>query len=301
MKIVFMGTPDFSAVSLQRLYGDGHDIAGVFTQPDKPRDRGMKVSASPVKELALEHGTRVFQPVSLKNAEAADVLRGLSCELVTVVAYGKLLPREILDIPEYGCVNIHGSLLPEYRGAAPIQRAILNGEKETGLTSIFMAEEMDAGDILYAVETPIYDDETAGALAARMSILGAGLLSETVAAISSGKAVRRPQDHSRATFAPPLGKELSPINWSETALAIKAKVRGLNPWPVATAVLNGVTFKVFTVEINSDVSGKAPGEIVEAGNEGLKIACCDGSVIIKELQPPGGRRMSAADYIRGHL
>ena len=301
MRIVFMGTPAFATPSLERLYSDGHDVAAVFTQPDKPRNRGMKVSYSAVKEVAMVQGTQIYQPDSLKGSEAADAIRSLSCDLLVVVAYGKLLRRNILDLPPFGCINIHGSLLPKYRGAAPIQWAILNGETETGLTSMFIEEELDAGDMLLDVKTQIGEDETAGELQSRLSLLGAKLLSDTIAAIESGTAVRIPQDHAEATHAPMLDKSYSPIDWTQSAISIKQKVRALNPWPIATADFNGVVYKIFSVDVvESTQSGKMPGEIVEAGPQGLKVACSDAIVSIKELQAPGGKRMQAADYLKGN-
>jgi methionyl-tRNA formyltransferase len=300
MRIVFFGTPDFAKKPLERLYKDGHDIVGVFTQPDKPRNRGMKLSYSPVKEAAIQHGTPVFQPSTLRDGTALEALKELGCDIIAVVAYGKLFPPEILEFPPFGCVNIHGSLLPKYRGAAPIQWAVLNGEKETGVSSMYMAEEMDAGDVLFTRKTLIGDNETAGELYDRLAVLGAELLSGTIAAIAEGKAVRMPQNHDEATFAPLLSKGMSPIDWFETAYMIKCKVRGLNPWPVATTELNGAACKVFSVDISGQKAAAAPGEVVSTGESGIEIACADGSVFIKELQAPGGKRMPAADYIRGH-
>jgi len=301
MRIVFMGTPDFAAKSLERLYDDGCDVVGVFTQPDRPRNRGMKVSQSPVKELAISHGTPVFQPSSLKNDEAVGLLRGLECDLLVVVAYGKLLPKEFFDIPPLGAVNIHASLLPKYRGAAPIQWAIMNGETKTGVTSMYIAEELDSGDMILIKETEIGDDETAGELYDRLSVLGAQVLSDTVGAISAGTANRIAQDHNLATYAPLITKELSPIDWTQTAHNIKCKVRGLAPKPGATAMIDGLNMKVYEVEIFSipNVVYSIPGEIISKGKHGIEITCADGSVLIKELQPPGGKRMNAADFVRG--
>jgi len=295
-----MGTPDFAKNSLERLYEDGHEVVGVFTQPDRPRSRGMKVSHSPVKELAVACDTPVFQPDSLKGGTAADDLRRLNCDLVVAVAYGKLLPADILEVPPLGCINIHASLLPKYRGAAPIQWAILNGEEVTGVTAMYLTEEMDTGDILLAKQTSIGADETSGALFGRLAILGAELLSETVSLIANGRAQRTPQNHDEATYAPMLGREMSPIDWTGTALSIGCKVRGLNPWPTATAELRGMLFKVFAVETIEGETSRNPGEIVSTGNSGIEVACADGSVIIKELQAPGGKRMAAADYLRGN-
>ena len=295
-----MGTPGFAAPSLKRLFDDGHDIAGVFTQPDKPRSRGMKVSFSPVKELALAHGTPVFQLLTLKDGQAEEILHKLNCDIIAVVAYGKILTREILGIPPYGCVNVHGSVLPKYRGAAPIQWAIINGERETGVTTMYMAEEMDAGDILLSKALEIGENETSDQLYDRLSILGAELLSETIQAISVGKISRIPQIHEEATFAPPLSKSMSPIDWNESAFAIKCKVRGLAPWPAATAELGGAVCKIYSVDITDKKTMKKNGEVVSAGEAGLEVACEGGTVIIKELQAPGGKRMAASEYLKGH-
>ena len=300
MRIVFMGTPDFAAKSLERLYFDGYDVAGVYTQPDKARKRGMRVSYSPVKETAITHGTPVYQPSSLRDTEVHAQLAALNCDLIVVVAYGKLLPGEILSIPPLGCINIHASLLPRYRGAAPVQWAVLNGESETGVTAIYMSKELDSGDILLAKKTRIDDDETAAELYDRLSTLGADLLSETALAISRGVTVRVPQIDAEATYAPSLHKEMSPIDWNKTAFEIQCAVRGLTPWPVATASVGGTVLRVFSVDIEANESEKMPGEIISADNRGIKIACADAAIIINELQAPGGKRMRASDYLRGH-
>ena len=295
-----MGTPDFAVNPLKRLYSDGHDIACVVTQPDKPRGRGMKAAGNPVKKLAMENGAEAYQPVSLKNDEITGILSDMRCDLIAVVAYGKLLPRAILDIPPLGCINIHGSLLPKYRGAAPVQRAVLNGEKETGVTSMYLSEELDAGDILLSRKTIVGEDETAGELSDRLSILGAELLSDSIDAIARNTAVRIPQNHAAATFAPLLSRDLSPIDWTGSAYNVKCHVRGLNPWPMATVDLNGTVCKVFSVEIGDIKTLERPGTILSAGKDGIEIACGDGTVRITELQAPGGKRMAAADYLRGH-
>jgi len=261
----------------------------------------MKVSYSPIKEIALSRGTEVYQPVSLADGNTVKIIRELNCEIIVVVAYGRMLPRDVLDLPPMGCINIHASLLPKYRGAAPIQWAILNGERETGVTSMYIAEKLDTGDLIYSKKVLIGENETAGELSDRLSISGAELLSETIEAISLGKAVRTPQTHSEATYAPPLKKDMSPIDWTDTALNIKCKVRGLNPWPVATAEFGRLVFKVFSADISDRKSpGKKPGEIISAGQQGLEVACSDAAILIKELQAPGGRRMAAADYLRGN-
>jgi len=300
MRIAFMGTPLFAARSLERLYADGFDIACVFTQPDKPRSRGMKVTPCPVKELAVSHGTPIYQPLTLKDGTALEALRNHGCDLIAVVAYGKILPRDILEFPTNGAINVHGSLLPKYRGAAPIQWAIINGETETGVTSQLIGDELDAGDVLLLRKTSIGADETAGELFERLSFISAELLSDTLAVIARGEANPVPQDAGAATFAPRLTKEMSPIDWTGSAEKIKCKVRGFNPWPVATALLGGVLLKVFRVETAQVNTAFSPGEIVSAGKHGIEVACAGGTVIIKELQVSGGKRMAAAEYLRGN-
>jgi len=300
MKIIFMGTPDFAVKFLERLYKDGHDIVGVFTKEDKPKNRGMKLSFSPIKQLAVSHGTPVFQPKTLKDGNVAETIKQLNCDLIVVVAYGKLLPKEILDIPPHGCINIHGSILPKYRGASPVQHAVLNGEKETGLTSMYITEEMDAGDIIFVSKTFIGDDETSGELFERLSTIGPQLLSETIDAISQGSATRIPQNHDDATYAPLLTRDMSPIDWNKTAYEIKCMVRGLDPWPAATMEINNSTMKVYSVEITGNTTLKPPGSLISCGNNGIEVACSDGSILVKEVQAPGSKRMSTADYLRGN-
>jgi methionyl-tRNA formyltransferase len=300
MRIVFMGTPAFARASLNTLYDNGCEIAAVFTQPDKPRGRGMKPSFSPVKELAIERGTMVYQPTTLKDGEATEIIAKLGCDLIVVVAYGRLLPNDMLALPPLGCVNIHASLLPKYRGAAPIQHAIMNGEDMTGVTSAYITEQLDAGDMIFTKKTPIRLEDTAADLHDRLAKMGSQLLADTIYAIERGEAPRIPQNDADATYAPPIKKEIAPIDWTQGGRAIRDKVRALNPWPVATAGLGGTTIKVFTVESSAGYSGRLPGEILSAGEHGIEVACSDGSVTIKELQAPGGKRMPAADYLRGH-
>ena len=300
MKIVFMGTPDFAAVSLEKLYGDGREIAAVFTQPDRPKNRGKKLAMSPVKELAMAHGTPVYQPETLHGGEAEQVLRRIGPDLIIAVAYGKLLPRSILEVPPCGCVNIHGSVLPRYRGSAPIQWTVLNGDTVAGVTAMYMGEGMDTGEIIAVKTVPVGEKETAGELFDRLALLGGELLLETVAAIESGHAVSVPQNEAEATYAPPLTKALCPIDWSQTGRQIVKHVCGLNPWPVATAVIGGAELKIYDADATDRKTGKAPGTIVAAGKDGIEVACADGTVIIRELQAPGKRRMAAADYLRGH-
>ena len=294
-----MGTPVFAVKSLERLYNDGHEIKYVFTREDKPRNRGMKLSFSPVKELAVSHGTAVYQPASLKDSRVTELIRDSGCDLIVVVAYGKILPKELLSIPSFGCINIHASLLPKYRGASPIQHALLNGEKETGVTSILLSEHIDTGDILSVKKTSIGENETSGDLFDRLSDLGADLLSETIDLISSGSIKRIPQIIDETSYAPMLTKEMSKIDWNDTAYNIKCKVRAFNPRPAATTEVNGVYLKVFTVDITSNRTDHSPGSVVSYGKSGIEVACSDGTVLIKEVQAPGSKRMAAADYIRG--
>ncbi len=299
MRIVFMGTPDFAAKSLERLYDDGRDIVGVFTQPDKPKNRGMKTGMSPVKELALTRGTPVYQPVTLRDGTALDILKQLEPELIAVVAYGKILPKDILDLPQLGCINIHGSILPKYRGSAPIQWAVLNGETETGVTAMYMAEAMDAGDIILIKKTDIGEMETSGELYDRLGGLGAQLLSETIEAIEKGTATRTAQQDAEATYAPPLTKELSPIDWGRSSHEILCQILGLNPWPAATAMIGGITCKIFMAVPTSRPAQAVPGTVVGTSG-GIEIASGDGTIMITQLQAPGGKRMSAENYLRGH-
>ena len=235
MKILFMGTPEFAVPSLNALLGAGHTVCGVFTQPDKPKNRGMKLLPSPVKVCALSHEIPVFQPAKMRDGEALGYLRELDPELIVVAAYGKILPSEILDYPARGCINVHSSLLPKYRGAAPINWAILNGETVTGVTIMHMAPALDAGDIISQASTPIGADETAPMLTARLAELGAELLVSAVEAIGAGTAVRTPQDEAGSTYAPMLSRELSPMDWNKPARTLHDQVRGLLPWPAAAA------------------------------------------------------------------
>ena len=299
MRILFMGTPDFAVPSLEALLGAGHTVCGVFTQPDKPKNRGMKLQPTPVKECALSHGIPVFQPVKLRDGTALEQIRALAPELIVVAAYGRILPQDILDCPPKGCINVHSSLLPRYRGAAPINWAILNGDGETGVTIMHMAATLDAGDIIAQAYAPIGPDETAPELTARLAELGGALLAETVARIEAGTAERIPQEEEQATLAPMLGKELSPLDFSRSAQALHDQVRGLIPWPAATARVGGVRCKIFATAAERGSGG--PGTVLEAGKNGILIACGgDTALRILELQPDGGKRMRAADYLRGH-
>ncbi len=301
MNIVFMGTPDFAEASLRALLSAGENVIAVFTQPDKPRGRGMKESFSPVKTLALEKGIPVYQPATFKDGAPTELLRSLDPDLVAVVAYGRILPQSFLDVPRLGCINVHGSLLPQYRGAAPIQWAVLNGDKTTGVSVQYMAQAMDAGDVIAARETPIGEYETAGELFDRLKLLGAELLVETVRAIDRGEIVRRPQDHAQATYTKMLDKSMSPIDWTGSPRQIVKHICGLDPWPVATMELQGREVKVFRAEYTDTVTALPPGSVVSAGKAGIEIACGGGNTVrVTELQPAGKKRMSAAAYLLGH-
>ncbi len=301
MRIVFMGTPVFASRALERLLDDGYDICGVFTQPDKPKNRGMKLMPTPVKEVALKRGIPVFQPAKMKDGTALALLRELSPDLIADVAYGRILPIDILDEPPLGCVNIHPSLLPKYRGPAPIQWTVLNGDTETGVCSMYMAEGMDDGDIICQRRVSVGDGETFGQLYDRLSYISAELLSETLKAIEAGNAPRISQDHEKATLAPMITKEMSPINWTFPAETVKNRILGLDPWPAASSVLGDVLYKFFIAMVSDEKTSKAPGTILNAGKNGLEVACGDKrSVIIQEIQAPGGKRMPVYDYIRGH-
>ena len=298
MRVVFMGTPDIAATCLKQILEDGFDVVGVYTQPDRPKGRGMKLVASPVKELALERGIPVFQPEHFKDAETAEQLRALKPDVCAVVAYGRILPQAILDIPAKGCVNIHASLLPQYRGSAPYQWAVLDGLVETGVSAQYMALKMDAGDVIDVAKTPIGPNETAGELLDRLAVLGAELLSKTLSRLATGNVAATVQDESAVSYAPMLDKAMCPIDWSKTAQQVHNQVRGLHPWPVATAELADTKFKIHQTVV-VDGSGK-PGEILELTKTGLVVACGEGAVEIRSLQAEGGKRMAAPDYFRGH-
>lgn len=300
MRILFMGTPDFAVASLRALVEAGHEICGVFTQPDKPKNRGHKMTPPPVKEYALTQNLPVFQPLKMKDGTALAIVQELKPELIVVAAYGRILPEEILQAAPYGAINVHSSILPKYRGAAPINWAILNGETVTGDTIMYMAKELDAGDIIRCAETAIDPDEDAQELTARLAELGAKTLVDVVADMSRGTVERTPQDHSRSTYAPMLDKTLSPMDFTRSAQALHNQVRGLIPWPCATMALQGKTVKVFRTQVGEETAA-APGTVVAADKRGIAVACGDGRVLrITELQPEGGKRMAAAAYLAGH-
>lgn len=295
MKIVFMGTPEFAVPSLEQLVQDGHQVAGVFTQPDKPKGRGYKLMAPPVKEKAQEYGIPVYQPEKMRDGEALKLLRALAPELIVVVAYGKILPKEILQLPPKGCINVHGSLLPKYRGAGPIQWAVINGEKETGITTMHMAEGLDTGDILLVAKTPIGEEETAGELFDRLAPLGADCLKKTVQALAQGRIAPVKQDESKATNAPMLNKEMAVLDFTKPAQELYNLIRGLNPWPVAVTEFQGKRLKVFAAQVQPG-SGE-PGTVLDA--QQFVIACGQDALRFTEVQLEGSRRISAEEFLRG--
>lgn len=298
MRVVFMGTPDIAATCLKKVIEDGFQIVGVYTQPDRPKGRGMKMVCSPVKELALAHDIPVFQPETFKEDAAVEQLRALQPDVVAAVAYGRILPQRVLDIPQKGCINIHASILPQYRGSAPYQWAVLDGVKQTGVSAQFMSLGVDEGDVIGVSETPIGENETAGELLDRLAVLGADLLSETLTKVEDGTVTAVAQDHAKATFAPMLSKAMCPIDWTKTAQQVHDHVRGLNPWPTATATIGGTFFKIHATVVTE--GNGVPGEILGLTKTGLRIACGEGAVEIRILQAEGGKRMAAPDYFRGH-
>ena len=297
MKIVFMGTPDFAVPSLQALLDAGHEVCAVYTQPDKPQGRKQILTAPPVKELALAHNIPVYQPVTLKNEDEQAKLRALAPEVIIVVAYGKLLPKAVLDIPPRGCINVHGSLLPRWRGAAPIQWSVIAGDQKAGVTTMQMAEGLDTGDMLLTYETEIGARETAGELFDRLAQAGAALLVETLEKLDS--ITPRPQDDSQSCYAHMLDKQMAVIDWTKSAHEIDCLIRGLSPWPVALTTLAGARLKIYAAE---PVLGTGkPGEVLESDpKKGLTVACGAGALALHEVQLVGGKRMKSADFLRGH-
>lgn len=302
MRMVFMGTPDFAVNSLERLIQDGHDIVGVFTQPDKPQGRKMKLTPTPVKQLALTHNIPVFQPNTFKNESQLSLLRELNPEVIVVVAYGKLLPGYVLDLPKYGCINVHGSLLPKYRGAAPVQWMVLNGETTAGVTTMYMDRGLDTGDILLTSETEVGENETAGELFDRLAAMGAELISETIKRLPEG-IERKPQDDSQSTYVSVLDKSMCVIDWNKPAQEVHNRIRGLDPWPIAVTTRGDMRLKLFQSRLTGKTTELPAGSVTEADPKtGLFVACGDGQVLqITEIQMVGKKRMPAVDYLRGHV
>ena len=295
MRIVFMGTPDFAAVSLKKLIEEKFDVVGVFCQPDKAVGRGLSVKYSPVKSLALENDIPVFQPEKMRDGTALSILQRLNPDVLVVVAYGRILPDDILELPKFGAINVHGSLLPKYRGAAPIQWAVINGDKTTGVTTMHLAHDMDAGNIIYSDETEIGEYETAGELFDRLAIMGANLLVKTLIDLERGAAPSIPQNHEEATYISMLDKSICPIDFTKTSREVIKHIYGLQPWPVAT----WGNLKIYAAEYGYDTD-KPAGEIVSTDKK-IEIACGDGkSVLLTELQAPGKKRMKSEDFLRGN-
>lgn len=303
MRILFMGTPEFAVPTLETLVQGGHEVCAVYTQPDKPKGRGYELTPPPVKSCALRYDIPVEQPTTLKDEAAAEHIRALRPELIVVVAYGKILPETVLNIPPFGCVNVHASLLPKYRGAAPIQWAVINGEKKSGVTTMHMAKGIDTGDMIIKEETEIGENETSGELHDRLKIIGAGLLLKTAALLEKGEAPREKQDDSLSTYAPMLEKSLSAVRWEDSARRLHNLCRGLNPWPMAQTTLQGRVIKLrgTLLDETTDTNGAAPGEILHAGDDGIVICCGGGGALrVLELQEQGKRPLTAAEYLRGH-
>ena len=300
MRVVFMGTPDFAVPTLTKLYEAGHDVAAVFTQPDKPKGRGYKLTPPPVKVLALQHGTTVYQPASLKKEpEMWDVLRQIAPDCIVVAAYGKILPKEVLDIPKFHCVNVHGSLLPKYRGAAPIQWSVLNGDEVTGITTMLMGEGLDTGDILMQSSTPIGENETAAELFDRLAQMGAELLVQTLDKLEKGELTPIKQDESLATYAQMLSKDMCMLDFNKPVREVHKKICGLSDWPCAVTMLNGKRLKVYRSEIVSSKCGDVPaGTVTDTGR--FCVKCADGVLRFTEVQAEGSKRMKAEDYLRGN-
>ena len=300
MRVVFMGTPDIAAKCLDKIISDRFDVVAVYTQPDRPKNRGMKLAYSPVKEVALANNLAIFQPENFRDEETVRQLRDLKPDVVAVVAYGRILPQSVLDIPAKGCINIHASLLPKYRGSAPYQWAVLNGDQETGVSAMYLSAQMDAGDVIDTAKTPIDPDETAGQLLDRLAILGADLLSKTLSDMEKGKVTAVAQNPDEVTYAPMLDKSICPLDYTKPAQQLHNQVRGLNPWPVATTQIQGNRFKVYQTACIPSEHMHQPGTILGLTKTGLQIACAKDILEIRILQAEGGKRMAAPDYFRGH-
>lgn len=299
MNIVFMGTPEFAVPCLERLIADKHNVKGVFTQPDKPKGRGHKMQFPPVKQCAVDAGIPVFQPEKMRDGEALSIIEQLNPELIIVVAYGKILPAEILNFPKYGCINMHASVLPAYRGAAPIQWCVLNGEKESGVTAMQMDIGLDTGDMLLTKTVEIGPNDTAGDLHDKLSVLGAQVMAETIDKLINNELNPIKQDNSQSSYAPMLTKELCPIDWNDCAIEVHNKVRGLSPWPVATTKWSDKNIKIHKTAVVADVAG-IPGEVISS-DKNLLVCCGNGTCIeIITLQLEGKKAMSAADFLRGN-
>ena len=300
MRVLFMGTPDIATRCLQKLIDEKYDIIGVVTQPDKPQNRGKKLGMPPVKELALKYDIPVYQPIKARDEEFVATLKELNPDIIVVVAFGQILPKSILDIPKFGCINVHVSLLPKYRGAAPINWVIINGEEKTGVTTMYMDEGLDTGNMILTEEFDLDDEITAGELHDKMKDRGADVLIETLKQIEKGTAPRIPQNHEEFTYAPMMNKALGEINWSKSAREIHNLVRGVNPWPSAYTTYEESTMKVWKTEVLNETSDKEPGTILKVDKDGIRISTKDNVVLVKEIQMPGKKRVLVSEYIKGN-
>ncbi len=301
MRIIFMGTPDFSVPTLEALVASEHEVAAVVTQPDKPKGRGKEIHMSPVKECALKHNIPVYQPVRARDEAFVEEMRTLKPDAMVVIAFGQILPKSLLDLPKYGCVNIHASLLPKYRGAAPIQWAVINGDEETGITTMMMDVEMDTGDMLEKTVVKLNPDETGGSLFDRLSLLGGDLILSTLSKLEKGEITPQPQDHAQATYVKKISKSMGDIDWTMDAVSIERLVRGLNPWPSAFTRWNGKMLKIWEAKVLPDLETKAPcGSVISASDEGLKIQTGNGVLCVTSLQLEGKKRMDTAAFLRGY-
>lgn len=300
MRIVFMGTPEFAVPSLEALLKSDDQVVGVVTQPDRPKGRGQLLTPPPIKLIAQREGIPFLQPVKIRVPEFLTALADWKPDLIAVTAYGRILHSPILTLPQMGCVNVHGSLLPKYRGAAPVQWAVINGETETGITTMLMDEGMDTGAMLLQESLPIAPEDTAGSLAPRLAALGGRLLVETLARLKAGTITPQPQDHALATMAPPLKKEDGLIDWASSAASIANRIRGLSPWPGAYASFGGERWMVWSAVPCSVKADAAPGTIIDVTKQALQVATGDGVLILKEIQPANSKRLTVAQYLAGH-
>ncbi len=300
MRVIFMGTPDFSVGTLEALIEAGHEVVLAVTQPDKPKGRGKSMQFPPVKETALAHGIEVYQPVRVREQVCIDHLKQYEADIIVVVAFGQILPKEILDMPRYGCVNVHASLLPKYRGAAPIQWAVINGEQVTGVTTMRMDEGLDTGDMILKEEVVLKPEETGGSLFDRLAETGAALCVRTLAAIEDGSAVYTPQEHDKATHTTMIKKQLGEIVWEKSALELERLIRGLNPWPSAYTHLNGKTLKIWKAVVKEQVQAHAePGSVVEVFKDSILVQTGCGLLQLVEVQLEGKKRMTTDAFLRG--
>ncbi|RDY28670.1 methionyl-tRNA formyltransferase [Romboutsia weinsteinii] len=300
MKIVFMGTPDIAVGCLQKIIDEKHELIGVVTQPDKPVGRGKKMGMPPVKELALKYDIPVYQPLKARDEAFIEEMRALNPDVIVVVAFGQILPKALLDIPKFGCINVHVSLLPKYRGAAPINWVIINGEEKTGVTTMYMDEGLDTGDMILISEFDLDNEITAGELHDKMKEIGAETLKETLDLIEKGCAPRIPQNHDEFSYAPMMNKSLGNVDWSKSATEIHNLVRGVNPWPSAYTTYNNDTMKIWKTKVLNEKSNKTPGTIIRVDKEGIRVSTCDNVLLIEDIQMPGKKRVQVGEYIKGN-